>query len=304
MQEFIGVDLGSNSLRGVRMQILKEGGILSDFKILSEFDATVRTAEGLEKSGEICKNALDRILKGLESLKESLKITKDDKIIALTTQAMRVAKNSDKILSEIYKKSGISFKIISGEQEAKITALAPKMALKLESPFLLIDMGGASSEFILIDKEKEVAKSFSIGIVSAKDRYKSVENLRENRAEFLAPIIDFIKTSEIKPNILVANSGTPTLISALKLGLKTYQANKVFNTHLTKDDFFKTQDKFNALSELEKVRLVGEFKADVLPFGVELFTSFMESLGFEKCVVVDLGLREGAVLAEVLGELF
>ncbi|WP_299549704.1 phosphatase [uncultured Helicobacter sp.] len=308
--EVVGIDLGSNSLRGVRMRMMKD---TKEFMPLKEWECTVRTAEGLEESGEICKAAVCRIIKGLLQMREALEISSADKVVALTTQAMRKARNKEEVLQEIFEKSGIRFLVIQGEMEAKITALAPKIALeklKAQNPkynkdcFLLIDMGGASSEFIVCDGQNEFAKSFEIGIVSAKDRFKSVENLKAHKDVFLREIMEFMESCKAKgkvPKFLVANSGTPTLVCAFKLGLKQYDSKAVYCKELVKADFDEMLEKFLQLNKELQISLVGEFKADVVPFGIILFTCFMEFLGFEECLVIDEGLREGAVIASVCG---
>ncbi|MBX7490685.1 phosphatase [Helicobacter turcicus] len=311
--EIIGIDLGSNSLRGVRMEV-RNNGEKKEFVALKEYDSTVRTAEGLEKSGEICKSAVCRIVEHLLEMKRVLGITQGDSVVALTTQAMRKARNSEAVIEEIFHKSGIRFRIIDGLLEAKITALAPKLALerlKIQKKyqkdcFLLVDMGGASSEFIVCGEfgGVEFAKSFEIGIVSAKDRFCSVENLKICKDVFLKPIVEFVESCKIKgaiPKFLLANSGTPTLVCAFKLGLEKYDARLVFGKELVRADFDAMLQEFLALNKESQIACVGEYKADVVPFGIALFTCFMEALGFEECLVMDEGLREGAVIASVLG---
>ncbi|TLD86782.1 phosphatase [Helicobacter sp. MIT 05-5294] len=310
--EIIGIDLGSNSLRGVRMRAI-EAESHNDFIVVGEYDTTVRTAEGLERSGEICQSAKERVIAGLLELKQALHITPQDKVVALTTQAMRKARNREEVLQEIWDFTQIRFLVISGAKEAEITSLAPKIAAKKiarENPkykqdcFLLIDMGGASSEFIVCNSDKDLAKSFEIGIVSAKDRYKSVENLLVHKEEFLQPMVDFIQECAKqgkKPQFMMANSGTPTMVCAFKMGLREYDAKAIFGTELTREDFQVELAKFLELSKESQIGLVGMFKADVVPFGIALFTCFMEALGFGECLVVDEGLREGAVIAHTLG---
>ncbi|WP_297681234.1 phosphatase [Helicobacter sp.] len=310
--EIIGIDLGSNSLRGVRMQVSKKES-QKDFIILNEYDTTVRTAEGLEDSGEICEAAKERIIQGLLEMKRALAITPQQKVVALTTQAMRKARNREKILQEIWERTQIQFRVISGEQEAQITSLAPKIAVQRiarENPkyrqdcFLLVDMGGASSEFVLCGENENLARSFEIGIVSAKEHYKSVENLLAHKEEFLQPILSFMQEcvqKGRKARFMMANSGTPTMVCAFKLGLIEYNARAIFGTELTREDFSMELAKFLALSQESQVGLVGMYKADVVPFGIALFTCFMEALGFQECLVVDEGLREGAVIAHTLG---
>ncbi|WP_279128625.1 phosphatase [Helicobacter winghamensis] len=310
--EIIGIDLGSNSLRGVRMKVIENSND-REFVVLKEWDCTVRTAEGLETSGEICKAAVCRIVDGLLQMCQSLEIASADKVVALTTQAMRKARNKEAVLQEIFEKSGIRFRVINGEMEAKITTLAPKIALEKlkvqnlkydKDCFLLIDMGGASSEFVVCGLQMELAKSFEIGIVSAKDRFKSVENLKACKDEFLREIVEFVESCKARgmiPKFLVANSGTPTLVCAFKLGLEKYNSKAVFGQTLVGADFEVMLQEFLRLDKESQIARFGEFKADVVPFGIALFTCFMEALGFKECLVVDEGLREGAVIAFVLG---
>lgn len=313
--EIIGIDLGSNSLRGVRMKVI-DNGENKEFIALKEWDCTVRTAEGLEESGEISKMAICRIIEGLLQMREALEISSLDTVIALTTQAMRKARNAKAVLEEIFQKSGVKFCVIDGEMEAKITALAPKLALeKLKTQrskydkdcFLLVDMGGASSEFIVCRNAKlqmEFVKSFEIGIVSAKDRFKSIEHLKECKDVFLKEIVEFVgfcKTKGAIPKFLVANSGTPTLVCAFKLGLKQYNAKAVYCKEVVRADFDAMLKDFLSFNKESQIAHLGEFKADVVPFGIALFACFMEALGFEECLIIDEGLREGAVIASVLG---
>ncbi|WP_297812523.1 phosphatase [uncultured Helicobacter sp.] len=310
--EIIGIDLGSNSLRGVRIQVIEKESH-KEFLFLSEYDTTVRTAERLEESGEICQEAKERIIQGLLTLKSALKITSQDKVIALTTQAMRKARNREDILQAIWDSTQIQFQVISGAQEAQITALAPKIAVQKiartnpkyqQDCFLLVDMGGASSEFILCGEDMDLAKSFEIGIISAKDRYKSIENLLKHKEEFLKPILAFIQECAKKgkkAHFMMANSGTPTMVCAFKLGLQTYNARAIFGLELTREDFAIELTKFLALSKESQIGLVGMYKADVVPFGIALFACFMEALEFQECLVIDEGLREGAVIAHTLG---
>ncbi len=307
--KYIGIDLGSNSLRAVKMEYEANTQRLTT---LGMFEATVRTAEGLEQSGEISKEALHRIIENLLILRKTLAITPKDTIIALTTQAMRKAKNQKEILEILLKETGISFQVIDGITEAQITALAPKIALKgfknnpkyAKECFLLIDMGGASSEFIVCKDSKDLAKSFEIGIVSAKERYKSIENLLVHKEEILNPIQAFLqecKECGAIPRFVVANSGTPTIVCAIKLGLEVYDSKRIFGQELSLQDFFEVLNTFSSWSEEQQIERVGAFKSDVVPFGIALFTAFMESLGFTECLVIDEGLREGAIIGRIQG---
>ncbi len=307
MKEYIGIDLGSNSLRCVRMN--------KDFEVLGEYEETIRTAEGLEENKVIGEAALGRIIKALKKAKEVLNTTPNDEVIAPSTQAFREAKNRDFILRSIKEATAISFQVISGEEESFITSLAPQRAvlalsqksLKYQQEcFLLIDMGGASSEFIFCTPQGIFAKSFAVGIVSVKERYGSIENLLAHKEEIISPIRDFMQQNAKEGRVakfLVANSGTPTSVCAMKLGLKVYDSKKIFGMELQRNDFEEQLQKFLLLCQEERETLWGIFKADVVPFGILLFLSFMEVLGSKEVLVIDEGLREGAVMARVYGKI-
>ena len=114
-QEFIGIDLGSNSLRGVRMCVsgdAKKGIAGLEYTTLKTFDSNVRTAQDLENNGVICAEAVARIVENLLKMRDVLGIVESDSIIALTTQAMRKARNREQVLQEIFQKSGIAFQVV------------------------------------------------------------------------------------------------------------------------------------------------------------------------------------------------
>lgn len=298
--EYIGIDLGSNSLRAVRMD--------KDLKSKGEYECTIRISEELQSKGIIGERAINRLLEALYELKRVLKITQEDRIFAITTEAMRKARNKEEVLKLCWEKCEIRFKIISGEEEARLTALAPKRALKEISKknkefqkdcYVVVDMGGASSEFIFCKNQEIFAKSFKIGIVTAKDRYQNLQGLLENKQEILKPIVEFVKKAKkegFNAEFLIANSGIPTSIYAFKVGLENYHKIKYEGTKLTQEDFLEQLAKFLSLSLSQKIELVGKYRADVIDIGVYLFLFFMEALGFSEVLVMDEGLREGVVI--------
>ena len=98
----------------------------------------------------------------------------------------------------------------------------------------------------------------------------------------------------------MANSGTPTMVCAFKMGLKQYDSKKDFGETLHRVDFRDELERFLALSYKERENLVGVFRADVVPFGIVLFLLFMEILDFQECLILDEGVREGAASLGIL----
>ncbi len=160
----IAIDLGSNTLRLIQYDGMVWG---------KSFEKIVRTAEGLNQTNEIGVLALQRIVEGLNEAKETLDFS-DHNIVAITTAAMRMADNSEHIVQQIYLQTGIRFRIIDGDEEAILTLMAVQNRLRLldisSDEFVLVDIGGGSTEVVVVAETKIKSKSFSLGIVTLSEK--------------------------------------------------------------------------------------------------------------------------------------
>lgn len=142
----IACDLGSNTLRIVEIECQKRVKVRTYEKI-------VRTAKELHATMRIGEEAQRAIFSALEEA-SSLFDFKHEPSVCVTTQAMRVALNSQEILEEIKRRFGLNFEIISGEQEAYFTSLAIEHALQREGfaahTYALFDLGGGSTELYFL----------------------------------------------------------------------------------------------------------------------------------------------------------
>jgi exopolyphosphatase/guanosine-5'-triphosphate,3'-diphosphate pyrophosphatase len=161
----------------------------------------------------------------------------------------------------------------------------------------LADIGGGSTELILSNKKEVISESFPIGIVTTSQKYKSIEALEYGIRQDTKPFKDFINfiKQTYRPDIFVASSGTPTTIAALKIGLdyKTYDAELVNGVELTVEDLDEWMDKLLKMEMKQKERLVGIGRGDLIVSGIMIFKEIFRLTGFEKCIVCDMGVREG-----------
>lgn len=221
-------------------------------------------------------------------------------MVAVTTQAMRVAKNNVKVVEKIKVATGITFQIIDGEKEANLTLLAIEYALKREKfssdEFLLLDIGGGSSELIVVSHKEQFAKSFPFGIVTLTQS----KNQKEDFASLQAEVEQFLKNGKVDTTNFqfISTAGTPTTICAVFLGMdyETYDKTKVNGTKLYLSDVCKIQQEFQNLSEEELKQKVGTGRTAYINTGVEIFKLFFEILNKEYSIVFDDGLREGVAI--------
>ena len=286
------IDLGSNSFR-----VLKING--KDHTSLAEYEQTVGTADGLSKTGNISDEALNRII---TAIKKSIDVVDYDpkSAVAVTTQALRVAKNSKEIIETIKKETGVVFNIIDGQKEAELTLLAMQYALKREKlkddDFVLLDIGGGSTELIFFQEGKNFIKSFPYGIVTLAQSDDKNSDLKKFESE----VIKFIDESnfDIKDSIFLSTAGTPTTVAALKHGLnyKTYDKNIVNGTTLSLKEVELIQQKLNSLEKEELILSVGTGREDYIDTGMSIYKLFFTTLKKDISIVFDDGLREGVAI--------
>lgn len=292
----IGCDLGSNTLRIVEIECTTK-------KKIRTYEKIVRTAKDLHVSGIICSSSKENILQALHEASLCFDF-KNEKTFCVTTEAMRVAKNAPEILKEIYEKFGLKFDIISGEQEAYLTSLAIENALRregfVEHTYVLFDLGGGSTELTFCKEGKKESQSFPFGIINIAEKYQ--DNIREKIVQIMDSIEPFIASKRDIPRHygqLIATAGTPTTVCAFLQGLDYahYDADKINGKTLHVNDFNEAFERIMALSEENAERYMGSNRRDLIIVGILIVQTLMLKLGFENCVVIDDGLREGVAIS-------
>jgi len=293
----IAIDLGSNTLRVLVYDCTKHKQTFSYEKI-------VKTADGLASSGQINDEAIQRIISAIEEVKGHIDFTSQT-VKAVTTEAIRRASNAPQVLQSIEKKTGVHFDIISGEEEARLTLLAVKNRLSklhyASDTFVLVDIGGGSTELIFHYQDETITKSFPIGIVTIAQTYETLENIEQALPRKMFDMQMFcaeLYATKGKPNSFVATAGTPTTVAAMKLGFnyETYDAAKINGTTLQKEELDFYLKKLLAMPFEEREIAVGTGRSDLIAAGILIYKQLYTMLEFEKCVVIDDGLREGVAL--------
>lgn len=284
---FLGIDLGSNTLRGVLMN--------KKFEILKSSEFIVGSARNLQPGGNLDKEATKRIQEALKKMDEIFKFENCKNLVCVATEAFRMAKNSDEFFNEIKNKFGLNFKIIDGKDEAKFVRLGILNRLKIlniiaQNP-LCIDLGGASTEI----SDNNNSQSFKFGIVRFCNEFGEFKNLKN--ANLLSKNArEFIKN--LKFDKIVLTSGVPTTLISLRKNLtyENYDSQKINGEILKFDEFDFWLDKIQKMSENEALEKLGENRKDLMIAGIMLLKSLLYDLSKYDFIVVDDGLREGVCI--------
>ena len=299
-ERVIAIDLGSNTFRAVEFSC-------ETLEAVAQYEKIVRTADGMVDTGKISEEAVERIVRAAEEAREKLDF--GQKVAAVTTEAIRKAENAEEVLDEIEKRTGISFRVVTGEEEAKLTLLAVRTRLEKMhldgGSFVMIDIGGGSTEVVFYEKGKTLIESFPVGIVRVAQSYGTVERIEGSLAGLMAPVAEYAARAKrlgFDPGLLVATAGTPTTVAAMKLGMdySTYDPGRINGTKLYRADLRIQLRRLLALGMKERQALVGVGREDLIAAGILIFDRLYEILGFTEAVVVDDGLREGVAIAECL----
>lgn len=296
-KEIVTIDLGSNSFRVLKYDC-------KNHKIISEYNEVVGMADGLVDTGIISKEAMARVIKAIFHSIEVINYNPQD-AICVTTAAMRKALNKEEVLQYFRNETGANFSIIDGNEEARLTLLAVKYALKRENinsnNFILLDIGGGSTEIIINTNEKYKAHSFDFGIVTMTQKYLKSHDLYNdlrNRKVEIKTFLDSLNIEDLKNYSFVATAGTPTTIAAIKLGQDffSYDKNVINGTVVDLEDLDYCLDIFKNSTEEEISRLVGRGRVEFIEVGILIYQTIFEVLNKKESIVLDDGLREGVAI--------
>ena len=277
------IDIGSNSVR-----LLISDGVSS----LKE-KINTRLAEGMGE-GVLTENAIKRTANAVAFFNKQAKSIGADKVCAFATAAVRNSVNGKQFVSAVKSACGLDVDVLSGEQEAQmgyVGALGGKNGG-------LIDVGGASSEIIVVKGGKVVyGHSLDIGAVRVKDV------CGQDKSKNFAFVNDRVKEYGVVPHAeFYAIGGTATSVAAMLLGLKKYERAKI-------DGFFVSAEKLNSLSDElfslsveERKKMIGlePQRAEIIAGGVCILVAITKMLNINGFTVSESDNLEGYLKVKVL----
>ena len=300
--EIVTIDLGSNSFRVLKYDY-------KNHKIISEFNEVVGMADGLVETLNISKDAMIRVINAINKASQDLNFDPKD-AVCVTTAAMRKALNNKEVLSFFEEKTGAKFSIIDANEEARLTLLAVKYALKREKinseNFVLLDIGGGSSEIVINPSQNYKANCFVFGFFTMSHNWIKKEDLEKDLNDRKIQIKEFLNSLKIdlKDYSFVATAGTPTTIAAIKLGQDyfSYDRNIVNGTKVNLNDLEDSLKIFKNHSKDELTKLVGQGRVEFMEVGTYIYKMVFEVLQKDESIVLDDGLREGVAINYALNK--
>ncbi|HXX33622.1 MAG TPA: Ppx/GppA phosphatase family protein [Thermodesulfobacteriota bacterium] len=289
------IDIGTNTILLLIAEVEGER-----IKPLFEMETVVRLGEGVQESGILTNEAMNRGIQTLLHYSERCQAMGVQKLFAVGTSALREAKNSGEFLRLVKKKLNLSIEVISGEEEARLSFLAVSKDLtEVNESILVVDVGGGSTEFIL-GRSNQIDEwiSLPLGSVRFTEQYLHSDPVREGEwrtmEKRIGELLAKIPHSQEPPS-MVAVGGTGTTLASVEQGLREFIPEKIHHFVLKKealrDQLLLYRSK--TIEERKEIPGLPAARADVILAGGTILYLTMEKLNCPSVLISCHGVRYG-----------
>ena len=308
MKNIASIDIGSNT---VRLLILESTGDQKLNLLVSKRDIT-RLGEGIDAQGKLTEHRMQTTLQVLSRFRKICLENGDPPLFAVATSAVREASNGQEFVRLAKKETGIDIKIITWEEEARLTLEGVYWKIPHENRRVItFDIGGGSTEFIL--SEGENIKDFcstSLGVVRLTEKFitqhpvdeKEYHSLQNHLQDELQTVKN--KLSAFLPELLIGTAGTVTTLAALKENIYPYDPEKIHGSTFSRPEAESILDdlKGKSLSQRLLLKPIEPGREDLIIAGTAIVLETMRAFGCEILTVSEYSLREGLILRAMNGQ--
>ncbi|WP_422785792.1 Ppx/GppA phosphatase family protein [Rhizorhabdus argentea] len=303
---YAALDLGTNNCRLLIARPAAEG-----FVVVDAFSRIVRLGEGLAATGKLSDAAMDRAVSALSVCADKLRRRRVSLVRSVATEACRRATNGREFVQRVYRETGIALEIITPEQEARLAVLGCHALLEPgEGSALVFDIGGGSTELILIDADNSpprVIDWFSApwGVVSlsetephvGEDRNGLLASYARMRARVAQSFADFAAklVPGANPGRLLGTSGTVTTLASVHLDLPSYDRRQIDGLIVPVPAMREISARLAGMTVAERAELpcIGQERADLVVAGCAILDAILDIWPSQRLGVADRGIREG-----------
>jgi exopolyphosphatase/guanosine-5'-triphosphate,3'-diphosphate pyrophosphatase len=301
MTRVAAIDCGTNSIRLLIADITGD-----NFQEITREMEIVRLGQGVDATGKFDPEAIERTLTATRRYAEIIASKGVEKIRFCATSATRDASNRDLFIDGVREILGIEPEVIPGTEEAELSFIgATKGLTHTESPYLVVDIGGGSTEFVLGDTEVKYAKSVNIGCVRMSERHLNkapqdplaVQKAIQDIDDAIAEVAYIVPIKEAKT--LIAVAGTATTVAAAALGLSEYDRYSIHLSRIPAAKVFEVAQMFSLMSR-EEIAALGYMhpgRVDVIAAGSLVLSRVMLATGATEFVASESDILDGMAWA-------
>lgn len=297
MSRVAAIDCGTNSIRLLIADITN-----GNFHEVLRTMEVVRLGQGVDQNKAFHPDAIARTLAVVEKFANQINSKGVQQIRFCATSATRDATNRDLFIDGVRNILGVEVEVISGAQEAALSfSGATKNLMQNEAPFLVVDIGGGSTEFVIGSTDVEAAKSVNIGCVRMSERHlnqqpPSAVQVQAAIADIDRAIAEAARDVAITTaKTLVAVAGTATTVAAAALELSAYDRYAIHLSRISAEKVHQVAAKFQSLSrdEIANLGYMHPGRVDVITAGALVLSRVMAATGATEFVASETDILDG-----------
>ncbi len=291
------IDCGTNS---IRLLIADIDG--NNFREVVRDMEIVRLGQGVDETGQFHPDAIARTLAAVDKFAAEIAKRGVEKIRFCATSATRDATNRHLFVDGVRERLGIELEVISGDEEAALSfAGAIKDLDPSNGPFLVVDIGGGSTEFVFGTSTVEAARSVNIGCVRMTERHfasdpAKSEQIEAARTDIQAAIAQAAAVVPItQAKTLVAVAGTATTVAAAALELPEYDRYAIHLSRISAQQTHDAATMFANTSREQRLQLgyMHPGRVDVIAAGALVLSEIMKATGATEFIASESDILDG-----------
>ena len=296
------LDLGTNSTR-----LLVAERVNGGLDVLDRRNTITRLGQNVQAAGSLAPEAVDRTLACVRDYRDVMDRHRVDRVRLAATSAARDASNREDFFNAVEAVVGARPELLSGDEEGRISFAGATSDLDPAlGPFLVVDIGGGSTEFIVGTSEAEGVMSVDAGCVRLTERFLEHDPPQPEELVACISLTDSYLEDVVRELPMVAEArtlvglaGTITTVAAVEIGLATYDRDAIHHfvlTHEAAEDVFRTLATEPRADRIHNPGLE-EARADVIVGGCCVLVALFRRLGFDEMIVSEADILDGLALS-------
>ncbi|CAL9515099.1 Ppx/GppA phosphatase family protein [Streptomyces sp. enrichment culture] len=307
MNRVAAIDCGTNSIRLLVADVDPGTGELTD---LDRRMTIVRLGEGVDRTGRLAPQALERTFAACREYAEIIERHGAERLRFVATSASRDAENRDDFVRGVVDILGVEPEVITGDQEAEFSFTGATKELTgrtdLHRPFLVVDIGGGSTEFVVGDDRVRAARSVDIGCVRMTERHlvrdgavtdpPTPEQVAAMRADIESALDLAEKTVPLREaRTLVGLAGSVTTVSAIAQDLPGYDSAAIHHSRISRERVREISDRLLRSTHAERAAIPSMHpgRVDVIAAGALVLLAVMERMDAREVVASEHDILDG-----------
>ncbi|WP_175488444.1 MULTISPECIES: Ppx/GppA phosphatase family protein [Streptomyces] len=306
------VDCGTNSIRLLVADVaVSADGTPGGLTELDRRMEIVRLGQGVDRTGRLAPEALERTFAACRRYAEVLTEfgVPPERTRFVATSASRDAENRDEFVRGVLDILGVEPEVITGDQEADLSFTGATEGLApgtFPPPYLVVDIGGGSTEFVLGTEHVEAARSVDVGCVRLTERHlapggarteiPTAEQIAAIRADVHAALDEVARTVPLdRPHTLVGLAGTVTTLGGIALELDAYDSARIHHSRLPLAQVRELTARLLSATHDERaaIPVMHPGRVDVISAGALVLLTLMERIGAQEVVVSEHDILDG-----------